>query len=273
MNWRAIVAIIRKDLMVVTQSKAVMLPMIILPLVLVVVLPVAAGIGFGFVDAAGATSSSDVQELLALMPPLLQQQMAGYSELQMALVFALRYFFAPLFLILPLMTSSVIAADSFAGEKERKTLEALLYTPTTDRELLVAKLLGAWIPGIVVSFGSFVVYCLVANLVAWPYMHTLIMPDVMWMILALWVAPAAAGLGLGGTVLASTRVNSFQDAYQLGGLVVLPVLALMFGQISGVLFLSAAMMVLIGLVLWLLDAALLVMGERSFRRSELLARL
>jgi ABC-type Na+ efflux pump permease subunit len=41
------------------------------------------------------------------------------------------------------MVSSVLAADSFAGEKERKTLEALLYTPTTDRELFTAKLLEA----------------------------------------------------------------------------------------------------------------------------------
>ncbi|MBD3171504.1 ABC transporter permease subunit [Candidatus Bathyarchaeota archaeon] len=35
------------------------------------------------------------------------------------------------------MSSSVIATDSFAGEKERNTLEVLLATPLTDSELLV----------------------------------------------------------------------------------------------------------------------------------------
>ena len=39
------------------------------------------------------------------------------------------YLLAPLFLIVPLMVSAVLAADAFAGEKERKTLEALLHLP------------------------------------------------------------------------------------------------------------------------------------------------
>ena len=39
------------------------------------------------------------------------------------------YLFAPMYLIVPMMVSAVIAADSFVGERERKTLEALLHTP------------------------------------------------------------------------------------------------------------------------------------------------
>ena len=39
------------------------------------------------------------------------------------------YLLAPLFLIVPLMVSAVLAADAFAGEKERRTLEALLHLP------------------------------------------------------------------------------------------------------------------------------------------------
>ena len=39
------------------------------------------------------------------------------------------YLLAPLFLIVPLMVSAVLAADAFAGEKERKTLESLLHLP------------------------------------------------------------------------------------------------------------------------------------------------
>ena len=39
------------------------------------------------------------------------------------------YLLAPLFLIVPLMVSAVLAADAFAGEKERKTLERLLHLP------------------------------------------------------------------------------------------------------------------------------------------------
>ena len=39
------------------------------------------------------------------------------------------YLLAPLFLIVPLMVSAVLAADAFAGEKERRTLESLLHLP------------------------------------------------------------------------------------------------------------------------------------------------
>ena len=39
MNWRAIRAIVRKDLKVVFQNKGVMIPIIVIPLVFLVVLP------------------------------------------------------------------------------------------------------------------------------------------------------------------------------------------------------------------------------------------
>jgi ABC-type Na+ efflux pump permease subunit len=177
-----------------------------------------------------------------------------------------------MYLIVPLMVASVIAADAFAGEKERRTLEALLYTPTSDMELLVAKLLTGFVPALVVAWGGFALYALVANVAAWPVMGRLFFPTPMWWVLALWVAPAVAALGLGATVLVSARVNTFQEAYQIGGVVVLPLVLLVVGQAAGVLVLSSALAVALGAVFWAAAAALLVVGGRGFRRGELLAR-
>jgi len=171
------------------------------------------------------------------------------------------------------MVSSVIAADSFAGEKERKTLEALLYTPTTDGELFLSKLISAWLPALGVAWGGFVLYALVVNAAAWPTMGRVFFPNLMWVFLALWVAPAAAGMGLGTTVLISVRAQGFQDAYQLGAMVVLPIVLLVIGQASGVIYFSVGLVVLLGLVLWIVDAALLWLGGRTFQRSELASRL
>jgi len=72
-----------------------------------------------------------------------------------------------------------------------------------------------------------------------------------WLALVIWVVPAVAGLGLGGMVLVSARAQGFQDAYQLGSVVVAPVL-------------------LLGLFIWLLNGLLLWFGGRSFRRGRLL---
>lgn len=272
MNWRAIRAIAYKDVMVALRTKAVVLPLIILPLTLMAGIPGLLGILAGLADQAGVTDS-DFQQLVRSMPEHAQASVAGMTDVQAGLVYFLVYLFAPMYLILPLMVSSVVAADSFAGEKERKTLEALAYTPTTDRELLLAKMLGGWVPGILVGLGGFVVYTIVCDLITLWIMGTLVMPNLLWLLLALWVGPAAAALGLGVTVIASSRVNTFQEAYQIGSLVVLPVVLLVVGQATGLFLLNIWLVVIWGAALWLIDAAVFAIGAGIFRRSELMARL
>lgn len=275
MNWRAIRAIVRKDVSVALRSKFVVLPLVLVPLIIVVAMPLFIGLGVAFLSnvAKDTKELNDIQEMLKSLPPALHSQFDGLSAAQAGVVLFLKYTFAPLYLILPLMTASVIAADSFAGEKERKTLEAVIYTPTTDFELFLAKVLGGWLLGVAVAWISFLLYCVVANGAGWPTLHRIFLPDAMWLLLAFWVAPAAAGMGLGATVIASSRVGSFQEAYQLGGLVVLPVIALLLSQISGVLYLGVGVALAIGTLLWLVDAGLIWLGVRMFRRSEMLAKL
>jgi ABC-2 type transport system permease protein len=271
MNIRAIQAIIRKDLKVAVQNKGVVLPMIILPLILFVVFPWIMAYAPSWTNAAGS-SLSNMDELMARMPAGLLHELSGYTTDQQMIVFALVYMLAPMFLIMPLMVSSVLAADSFAGEKERKTLEALLYTPTTDRELFTAKLLGAWTTAIVVALLSFVVYGVMVNAAAWQSIGHIFFPNWMWIALVFWVTPAVAGLGLVVMVFVSVRAQGFQDAYQTGGMVVLPVLLLMVGQISGVMYFSLGVVLLVGLVIWLLDIVLLWFASKSFRRGELMTK-
>jgi ABC-2 type transport system permease protein len=173
---------------------------------------------------------------------------------------------------MPMMVASVVAADSFAGEKERKTLEALIYTPTTDLELFAGKVLSAWIPAILVSLVGFVLYGLAVNIGAWPTMGRIFFPNALWWVLVLWVAPGAAALGLGATVLVSSRVNSFQEANQIAGVVVLPIVILVAAQASGAMYLSLGLTVALGVVVWLIGGVLLWIGVRTFRRSEIIAR-
>ena len=114
---------------------------------------------------------------------------------------------------------------------------------------------------------------MVANLAAWPVMGGIFFPNAMWLVLAFWVAPAVAGLGLGVTVLVSARAQGFQDAYQLGAVVVLPILLLIIAQAMGVMYFSLVLVLLLGLLFWLIDAVLLWFGRRTFRRSKLIARM
>jgi ABC-2 type transport system permease protein len=273
MNWRAIRALMRKDLTIVAQSKAVMIPLVVVPVILMIVLPVGAALLFGN-ETLAAEMSGDMAMFTENLPDTIREEIAPYeTEAQQMLYLFLVYQFAPLFLVVPLMMANVIAADSFAGEKERKTLEALIYTPATDYELYASKLLTAWVPALVVTLLGSVLYGVVVNVAAYPVMERIFFPTPLWIVLIVWVAPAAAGLGLAAMVLVSSRVSSFQEAYQLGGVVVLPLVLLLLSQITGLLYLSPGLLLIGGLLLWIIDAGLLWYGARTFQRGELIAKL
>jgi ABC-type Na+ efflux pump permease subunit len=269
-NRRAVLAIVRKDLRTVGQSKGVMLPLVLVPLVILGVMPAVVSWVPSLIPPEAMMG---VEGFLARMPEGLRAELSGLEGAQRLLVLVLVYFFAPMYLIVPLMVASVIAADSFAGEVERRTAEALLYTPTTDGELFLGKVLAAWLPALGVGLGGFLLYGLVVDLCTYRVVGRLLFPNPMWLVLLVWVAPAVAGLGLGTMVLVSSRVRTFQEAYQLGGAVVLPVLFLVVGQITGVLYFSLPVVALLGLLLWAVDAGLLWYGARTFRREALITRL
>ncbi len=268
MSLRALGAVIRKDLTVVLRSRMILLPMILLPLILQVGLPVGLGLMVRLAPEELA-SSGDLEPFLENVPQSVLSDLESEDESPRLLLLLLVYLFAPLYLIIPMMVSSVIAADSFAGERERKTLEALLHTPLTDFELIVAKMLSAWIAAILVSLGSFLLYSLAINAIV----GRAVLPNVLWIALVVWVAPAAAGTGLTTTVLISSRVSSFQEAYQLGAVVVIPLVGVLIAQVAGVFFLSLALALLFGLALWALNLLLLFFGLKTFRREELLVRM
>ena len=268
MNRRAVMAIVRKDLRGVWRSKGVVLPLVLVPLVILGVMPALISL-VPRLAPEGSLAFMDLERL----PEGIRAELAGLDPSRRLLVLALVYFFAPMYLIVPLMVASVIAADSFAGEAERKTLEALLYTPTTEGELFLGKVFSAWLPALGVATVGVLLYSLVADLVSWPVLGRLLLPNPMWFLLVIWVAPAVAGLGLGTMVLVSSRVRTFQEAYQLGGAVVLPILFLVVGQVTGLLYFNLVVVGLLGLFLWAVDAVLLWYGSRTFRRDALLARL
>ena len=270
--WRAIRTVIWKDLLVVRRSPMVMLPMIIVPLLLQVIMPVALGLGALYAPQV-MDLEGDMATFLQAVPDNIMQEMAGLPTNVTLMVLMVEYFFAPLYLVVPMMVASVIAADSFVGERERKTLEALLHTPLTDVELLLAKMLTAWLAANVVSVVSFLLFTIGVNAIGFGPMGGLFFPNLLWLVLVLWVTPAVAGLGLTATVLLSSRVSTFQEAYQAGGVIVVPIIGLLFAQMAGVVFLSPGFALVLGLVVWLIDAALLWFGRSVFRREELLAKL
>lgn len=271
-NWRAIRAVIRKDLKQVLDNKMVWLPMVLVPAIIQVILPFVLILLPSLVDP----SELDIEEmgpLLQMLPPDLRGMLEGRSPTQLWIILSANYMFAPMFLIVPLMVSSILGADSFVGEKERKTLEALLYTPIRDGELFVAKVLTALLPALVISIASFILYGIVVNASGYATVGEIFFPTPSWWPLVFWLGPSVSVTGLGATVLISSRARTFMQAQQFSGMLVLPIVFLMIAQLTGLFFLSVRLLLLIGLFVWLVGVWLIWVGAKTFSRGALITRL
>ncbi|QOS77462.1 ABC transporter permease subunit [Paenibacillus sp. JNUCC31] len=258
-NRQAIRALVRKDIQAITASVQLWLPMLIVPLIIGIIMPAVllwtasrmelrslGNMSFLLDTLDTLTHSGQIPRLVSM--PTDNHRIVYYLGL---------YMFAPLFLIIPVMASSILTANSFAGEKERKTLEGLLFTPMSMETLFKGKVLAALIPSLLLSWTTFIIYGIIANILMYPMFGKWMFPNLNWIILVLWVVPACSLVVILFNVLISAKVRGFQEAYQLGGLVVIPLLALIAGQASGMLLISPFMLLLIGAVLLLISFALL----------------
>ncbi len=273
LNWRIIWNIAVKDWKEVLQNRTALLSSMLVPVIFVVVIPLLITLLPQAVNTSSLSNDADLGLILKALPPSLQAEINGMQPDQMMIVLILGYMFAPLFLIMPLMIASIIGADSIVGEKERKTLEALIYTPATDMELYLAKVLSAWLPALLIAWGSFIVYTVVIDVAGMPIMGRIWFPLPHWWALILWVAPGVAALGMLVIVMVSSRVSTFMAAQQTSGILVLPIVLLVVGQASGVIYFGTELVLLLGAIVWVIDAVLLWLGVKQFSRSALMARI
>jgi ABC-type Na+ efflux pump permease subunit len=276
MNWRVAGTVAAKDLREVLLSRNAVVAAVVVPLMFIIVLPFAIIILPQNMGVPMSKLMADIGPFVNMMRFKLggmADAMVGLSDLQGWIVVMLGFLLAPLFLTLPLMFASLVGADAFVGEKERKTLETLLYTPASDADLLLGKVVASVVPAVVITWAAFALYSLVVNVVSWPVMGRPWFPTETWWPLIFWLAPALGTLGMAVTVLVSQRVSTHVEANQLTGSLVLLVIGLLAGQLAGVIFLNIQTTLLAGALLWGVDAILIWQGARRFSRGKLVARL
>lgn len=264
-------AIAMKDMRSIVSSVRVWLPMLVIPFLLGVISPnmMIVLVGFGDITQFGET-----QWILDLIDQLkgthLYDKIQTFPNLNQKIVYLLvSYLFTPCFLVIPIMASSVVAANSFVGEKERKTLESLLLSPIDMLSLFVGKVLSAFIPAILITLMIFILFGISVNLFAYPLYHEIIFPTWDWMLLISWVVPAVSLFVILFNVLISAKVKGFQEAYQLGSVIVIPIAILIVSQLTGYFFLSTWRLFVIGMIVFILDMFLLHWVTKSHHRLKL----
>ena len=177
-----------------------------------------------------------------------------------------------IFIIIPATLPTIIATYSIVGEKNNRSLEPLLATPTTDGELLAGKILSSFIPSMGSTFLAFTLGVVLLDVVLIPKVGYPLLPNLTWILSILLLAPTACLMSVLACVLVSSKVSDVRAAQQLGGFVVMPVVVLMLGVLSGFIFLSSLMIFVFAGLYGCLDLGLFYFAKAVFNRETILTK-
>lgn len=257
-----ITAIIKKDIRGITSNHRMFVTLLAVPIVLTVVVPTM----FILIVRFAPSESADFQKLLATLPMASQEEASSESIVRLVLNYMLPIFF----MLIPIMAASVMAACSFVGEKEKKTLETLLYCPLSLKQIFRAKVLAAFLLSMFVSAISFVVMLIVLEAETCLLAGFFILPDVKWLLVLLLVTPAISLIAITLIVKASAKAQSVEDAQQGAVFLIFPIIMLLVGQFTGVLLINAWILLALGIVCALLAILLLKQSMSHFKYETLL---
>ena len=180
--------------------------------------------------------------------------------------------FLLVFMMMPLIIPVAIAAYSIVGEKTTHSLEPLLATPIKTTELLAAKGLAAAIPGILATWACFIVFIIAAPFVGAKPAVMLHLLSPIWVLAVFGCGPLMAIMSVNFAIIVSSRVTDPRTAEQLSAVIIVPIMAVLFGQLSGLIVLNVQfMLVAIGLLLFA-DIGLVYLGARLFQRETILTK-
>lgn len=248
---------LRQDAKVLIGATAPALIFIALPLILV------------YIAGRVPLEDLDLEELsrqIAANPAF-----AGLADVELAQALV-GVQFSTFFVLLPIITPSVLASYSIVGEKTNRTLEPLLATPVRTWELLLGKMLAALIPAIALSWVAGGIFVVGMALITTSRRAFAAIVSPAWLLILFLVTPLLALIVIGALVAVSSRVNDPRTAQQVSGFLVIPFVLLFVGQIAGLIVLGPAL-VLIATVVLALIAFLTLWGvTRLFQREVILTR-
>jgi ABC-2 type transport system permease protein len=177
-----------------------------------------------------------------------------------------------IFIIVPATLPTIIATYSIVGEKNNRSLEPLLATPTTDGELLAGKIFSSFIPSMGSTLLAFTLGVVLLDVILIPKVAYPLLPNLTWILSILLLAPTACLMSILACVLVSSKVSDVRAAQQLGGFIVMPVVVLMLGVVSGFIFLSPVMVFIFSGVYGGIDLGLFYLARAIFNRETILTK-
>ncbi|MBO1307938.1 ABC transporter permease [Enterococcus sp. 669A] len=255
-------AVVKKDIQGMVANKRYFYMMLLMPLLFSVVLPSM----FVLIALLAPESSRDFEQLLVLLPAESKVGDLGVSIVQLIFTSIMPLFF----LMIPIMTSSVMAASSFVGEKEKNTLETLFYSPLTVRQIFQAKVYSSLLMSLVITGVAFIIMLVVVQLEVFFLKGALLSVELSWLFVLVLLVPAITLISITLIVKGSAKAQTMEESQQKSAFLILPLIVFMIGQFTGLFLINTWVVLIFGLVLAGAAIALLHGSMRSFTYEMLL---
>jgi len=184
------------------------------------------------------------------------------------------FFFAqfPFYLLLiPVMVAVSFATFSIVEEKQERTLEPLLATPVRTWELLSGKALAGAIPSLLITW--FCAGLFLTGIIGMGSGHLLkFVLNAQWFISLFLLVPLFSLLAFILGVIVSSRANDPKTAQNIAIIVVLPILALVGGQLIGFTVFTSARLFILSIATGVLNLFVLRVAVRLFQRESIVVR-
>lgn len=266
MKIRYSLYIFKKDWKEIYKNKEILLPVIFIPLLFSIIVPI---LILGTTIYIPLDQLDDVSELINIIPFFQGQENA---ELKTMIYFYVNFLMKPLFLLSPIITTIVIASDSFAGEKERKTIESLLILPISDKELILGKVFTSLIPGIVATWGAFGVFQIIIFIMTYEIFGFFLI-GLDWFLLVLLFGTLLSLLSVLLITINSSRAKNAKSAQNVAVLFILPLISLIFLQFTNIFILNVINILLLSGFLAVLDIIMIYLGEKQLNRDHLISQI
>ncbi|PTH71421.1 ABC transporter permease, partial [Staphylococcus agnetis] len=229
-NLKNVLNVVYKDVIEAKNDQGALIPMIIIPFLFSVLLPLLIILGGSsnvLVNFIGG-----IRVFIEQLPTnVLPHSIDDSYKITYAIFM---YFFIPFFILIPVLISTILSSSSFTGEKERKTIEGLLFTPLNNLELILGKILAAAIPSVIITWISIIIYGIIINVHSIRILDRMIFPNFNWILITLFVVPLVTFLSISLVVAISHRVKTSKSAQSVSMLLILPIIGFLISQASGV---------------------------------------
>jgi ABC-type transport system involved in multi-copper enzyme maturation permease subunit len=174
------------------------------------------------------------------------------------------------FMLYPALITGALVTDSFAGEKERKTIETLLVLPCSNTTLVLAKVIVALVPGLMFIFGGFLSIGIIFNISIARYGLLVVFNEGVWYITIFLTAPLIAVLFILIGILSSILARGAKGANNLVAIPSIPLLfAIMASAVNNITLTPSILLAMSGACL-LVNICLFWLCLRAFDREKFL---